>query len=57
MPITNNDQVDSNAESNTFELDPHQIEIIQQGEADIRNGDFLSQAELDKSDLKIWLEI
>jgi len=48
----NNDPDDSTEESIVFEFDSHQIEMIQQGETDIKNGDFLTQAQLDKSDSK-----
>ncbi|MDP4662558.1 MAG: hypothetical protein NWQ55_09085 [Salibacteraceae bacterium] len=49
-----NDLLASTEDSTLFEFDSHQIEMIQQGEEDIENGDFLTQDELDKSDAK-WL--
>ncbi len=49
-----NDILASTEDSTIFEFDSHQIEMIQQGEKDIENGDFLTQDELDKSDAK-WL--
>jgi predicted transcriptional regulator len=49
-----NDLLASTEDSTLFEFDSHQIEMIQQGEKDIENGDFLTQDELDKSDAK-WL--
>lgn len=49
-----NDLLASTEDSSLFEFDSHQIEMIQQGEKDIENGDFLTQEELDNSDAK-WL--